>query len=212
MKIVKPSIEVIDRINEQEVYKKIEAIGRTCYKSEDKIMDGSAERFIKMIMANGHETVLEHQSISIRIICDRGVSHEIVRHRIASYSQESTRYVNYKGKDMEFIKPIEIEEFDDTSAGGTERTKEFLIWKIFCKEVEETYNDLISRGVTPQNARSILPNSLKTELVMTANIREWRHFLKLRTSPAAHPDMQVIADKILVWFKKNLPVFVGDFI
>lgn len=216
MKIIEPSVEHIDleccRTEAKDIYRKIERIGRVCYKSEDKITDDSAEKFIKMIISNGHESVLEHHSLTFKIICDRGISHELVRHRIASYSQESTRYVNYESDDIQFIKPSKIKEFDLTSCGGTERNKEYLCWKNACFDAESKYYDLRDLGVKPENARSVLPNCLKTEIVMTANIREWRHFLQLRTSPAAHPDMQVIAYMILDWFKQNLPVFVGDFI
>lgn len=207
MKIVEPRIEYIDLYGSilsptdiNKIYRKIEKIGRVCYKSEDKITDDSAEKFIKMIISNGHESVLEHHSLTFKIICDRGISHELVRHRIASYSQESTRYVNYGGKEMEFIKPVNLKP---------ELEEEFIL---NCEASEMGYNILINRGETPQNARSVLPNCLKTEIIMTANIREWRHFLKLRTSPAAHPDMQVIANMILSWFKQSLPVFVGDLI
>ena len=110
MKIIKPYIELEDKIDGQAILKKIERIGRTCYKSESNITDDSAERFIKNIIKNGHESVLEHVSITLRVICDRGVSHEIVRHRIASYSQESTRYCNYSkdnfNNELTFINPI----------------------------------------------------------------------------------------------------------
>lgn len=178
----------------------VERAGRTCYQSFDKIKEGSAESFIRGIINNGHESVLEHASITVRITTDRGVTHEIVRHRLASYSQESTRYCNYGKKEIEFVKPVQIKH-------GTE---EYKLWRSACEDSEMFYNELIRRGTTPQNARSVLNNSLKTELVMTANIREWRHFFKLRTSVAAHPDIRAVARIILMMFIARFGVFFED--
>lgn len=186
MRIVEPSVELLWITPEP--YKEIEAAGRTCYKSEDKITEDSAIKFCEMIKQRGHASVVEHACASFRIICDRGVSHEIVRHRLASYSQESTRYCNYSkdkfGNEISVIEPPGLE--------GYAR----LIWKRSMEELEKGYNEMIKEGVAPQIARSILPNSLKTELVMTANFREWMHFISLRTSPAAHPQIRPLAEKI----------------
>lgn len=204
MKIVEPSFEIMDQIDGKEIIKKIELIGRVCYKSEDKITDESAETFVKSILKNGHESVIEHEKISVRIVCDRGVSHEIVRHRIASYSQESTRYCNYSkekfGKELTFIKPVFWKE-DSNS---------YHIWEEMMKSVETMYNNLIEIGATPQEARSILPNSLKTEIVVTMNLREWRHFLKLRTSKKAHPQMRQVSLLLLKEFKNIIPIIFDD--
>ena len=204
MKIIQPRIELLDQINGDEILKRIELIGRVCYKSEDKITTDSAKTFVSNILKSGHESVIEHEKISVRIICDRGVSHEIVRHRIASYSQESTRYCNYSkdkfGNELTVIKPLFWNEGRD----------EYLLWYDTIKKIEETYNKMISMGIKPQEARSILPNSLKTEIVVTMNLREWRHFFKLRTSMRAHPQMKEIADMILNEFKKKIPIIFDD--
>lgn len=184
MKIVKPSVELLWITPEP--LKNIEVAGRTCYKSEDKITSDSATKFCEMIKQRGHESVVEHAVASFKIICDRGVSHEIVRHRIASYSQESTRYCNYSkdkfGGEISVIVPPGMEEDID--------------WTVAVSTAEFRYIELINKGVSPQIARSVLPNCLKTELVMTANFREWMHFIKLRTSPAAHPQIRPIAEDI----------------
>ena len=204
MRIINPYIEVIDPVDGNEIIKKIERIGRVCYKSEEKITESSAQEFIQRILKSGHESVIEHEAISVRVICDRGVSHEIVRHRIASYSQESTRYCNYSkdkfGNELTFIKPLFWNEEDEA----------YKIWYNEMLRVEEIYLKLISIGAKPQEARSVLPNSLKTEIVMTMNLREWRHFFKLRNSQKAHPQMQEVASMILAVFKNQIPVLFDD--
>ena len=204
MKIIKPSVEILDDLNPEEILKKLELCGRVCYKSEDKITDESAVKFISNIIKRGHESVLEHVSFSVRFICDRGVSHEIVRHRIASYSQESTRYCNYsKGQfngEITVIEPLYLEP-------GTEG---YEIWKKACQEAEDNYFKLLQYGCTAQEARAVLPNSLKTEIVMTANVREWRHFLKLRTSKAAHPQIKEVAEMLLEQLNFLLPSLFDD--
>lgn len=204
MKIVEPKYEIIDKINGNEILKKIELFGRVCYKSEELITDGSAEKFVNMILKNGHESVLEHEKISVRFICDRGVTHEIVRHRIASYSQESTRYCNYCkdkfGNELTFIKPL----------FWNEKTEEFALWKGAMENVEKVYFEMISLGASPQEARSILPNSLKTEIIVTMNLREWRHFFKLRTGKKAHPQMREITIPLLNEMKEKIPIVFDD--
>ena len=206
MKIINPSVQLEDEIDGQAILKKLERIGRTCYKSESNITDDSAERFIKNIIKNGHESVLEHVSISVRVICDRGVTHEIVRHRIASYSQESTRFCNYSndkfGNELTFIKPIFNKYNCDAGMYDT--------FEDTCRFIEKRYFEMLKHGATPQEARSILPNSLKTELVMTTNLREWRHFFKLRCDKAAHPQTREIANMILKEFKEKIPVIFDD--
>lgn len=204
MRIIKPSFEILDEINGEVILKKIEKIGRVCYKSEDKITDDSARKFVSKILKSGHESVIEHEKVSVRIICDRGVTHEIVRHRIASYSQESTRYCNYNnekfGNELTLIKPLFWEE----------DSKEYKLWLETMQTIEDTYNRLIEAGAEPQQARSILPNSLKTEIVVTMNLREWRHFFKLRTAKRAHPQMREVACALLEEFKKRIPVIFDD--
>lgn len=204
MRIINPSVSLEQDFNPDEVMKHIERAGRVCYKSESKISDDSAEIFIRNILKRGHESVIEHVSLTIKIICDRGVTHEIVRHRIASFSQESTRYCNYSqdkfGRELTFIKPCYWEK-------GDER---YRIWEKTMHHIESEYFNLIEKGALPQEARSILPNSLKTEIYVTMNLREWRHFLKLRTSKAAHPQMRQIALMIYDIFSEKLPVIFED--
>ena len=203
MKIIEPSFEIVP-VNGEEILKNIERAGRTCYKSEDKITTDSARKFVAAIIKSGHESVIEHEKVTARIICDRGVTHEIVRHRIASYSQESTRYCNYGndkfGNELTFIKPCFWKEDDP----------KYMTWKYAMKNAEQAYMDLIRLGATPQEARSVLPNSLKTEIVVTMNLREWRHFFKLRTSPAAHPQIREVAIPMLERFKEIIPIVFDD--
>lgn len=208
MKIIKPIFIIEDKIDGNEILNKIERAGRTCYKSEDKISVDSSRQFIKKIMKIGHESVIEHEKITVRIICDRGVTHEIVRHRIASYSQESTRYCNYSNN--KFGNEITVIEPSFWDKNSKKDKIKYDIWKEALIKAEEAYLKLIELGATPQEARSVLPNSLKTEIVVTMNIREWRHFFKLRTSKAAHPQMQEIARPILDEFKKLIPVLFDD--
>ena len=197
MKIIEASYSIETPIDGAEILKRIEKAGRTCYKSEDRITAESAEAFVRMLIERGHESVLEHESITVRFVCDRGVSHEIVRHRLASYSQESQRYVRYNG-DIEFINP------------HMPNAKAYEAWQELCERAEETYKELLSYGVQPQQARSVLPNSTKTEIVMTANLREWRHFLKLRTAPAAHPQMRELTVPLLHKLQERIPVIFDD--
>ena len=204
MKIIEPSVELINAPDYKTLLTTIEAAGRTCYKSEDKITDGSAEKFVRNILKRGHEAVIEHASLTVRFTCDRGVSHELVRHRLAAYCQESTRYCNYSkdgfGGEITVIKPMSFDCSDSP----------YRIWKRSCENAETAYFDLLNEGCTPQEARSVLPNSLKTEVVMTADMREWRHFIRLRCAPAAHPDMRVVAGLLYDLLKSTYPVFFED--
>ncbi|MDR0943174.1 MAG: FAD-dependent thymidylate synthase [Ruminococcus sp.] len=204
MLIIPPSTEILDDINPARIMQNIEKIGRICYKSEDRITDDSAEKFIRNIIKSGHESVIEHEKISVRFICDRGVTHEIVRHRIASYSQESTRYCNYTkdkfGSELTFIRPCFWEE--DSAA--------YEIWKQTMQASEDAYNALIEGGATPEQARSVLPTSLKTEIAVTMDLREWRHFFRLRGSARSHPQMREVVVPLLVEFKKLLPLIFED--
>ncbi len=240
MKIVNQSVEILDlgfkTIDQpncqysagEQVLAKLEKAGRTCYKSEDKITGESAEKFIRMLLKRGHESVLEHHNITIKFITDRGVTHEMVRHRIASYSQESTRYCNYAGKDMEFILPVEF--YDDLLVGVVEveySGDDILVkkgfkntrtnfpnlatyWLFHMITSENKYVKMINHNCAPQLARSVLPNSLKTEIVMTANLREWRHFFKLRCAKAAHPQMRELAWMALNQVSSAIPIVFED--
>lgn len=204
MKIIEPSVELVDDFDAAAVMKKIERAGRVCYKSEGNIKDDSAEKFIRGIIKRGHESVIEHATVSFKIICDRGVTHELVRHRLASYSQESSRFCDYSagkfGGELTFIKPCFWSEDDDN----------FKLWKSTMAELEKNYLALRAGGARPEEARSILPNSLKTEIFVTMNLRELRHFLKLRTAKAAHPQMREVALKIYQILVAKLPAVFDD--
>ena len=200
MKLIAPSFELLDKPNGAEMLQKLELAGRVCYKSEERITPDSAAGFIGRILHSGHESVLEHEKLTVRLICDRGVTHEIVRHRIASYSQESTRYCNYSKdkfqRELTFIRPFFWES----------EPEKFAVWKKAMESAEQAYLTLIDLGASPQEARSVLPNSLKTEIVVTMDLREWRHFFRLRTAPAAHPQMREIALPLLEAFRQTVPV------
>ena len=204
MRIIDPSVELINAPTYDALLNTIEVAGRVCYKSEDKIQEGSAEKFIAGIIKRGHEAVIEHGVLTVKFICDRGVTHEIVRHRIASYCQESTRYCNYSqdkfGNEITVIRPCFL----------TEGTRKYELWHCACDRAESAYFDMLICGCTPQEARSVLPNSLKTEVVMTANIREWRHFIKLRTSEKAHPQMRQVAGMLQNLLVEKYPVFFKE--
>ena len=204
MKVIKPSFQILTPIYEERnnILRQIESAARTCYKSEDKMTDESASKMVKNLINRQHLAMLEHAHITVKFICDRGVSHEIVRHRLASYAQESTRYCNYSlGKFDEEIVVIEPFFFK-------EGTPEYLAWYSACEFSEKAYMELIKMGRSPQEARSVLPNSLKTEIVVTMNIREWIHFFNLRaigTTGAPHPQMKEIALRVLEVFSEALP-------
>jgi len=207
MKIIKPFYTIETPIDGDYILRLIEKAGRTCYKSENSISEDSAKRFVKSLIERGHLSVIEHYSVSVRIICDRGVSHELVRHRPASYTQESTRYCNYtKGKfdgELTFIEPCFWQNTKST---------EYEIWKDAMSQCEKDYIRLIEIGATPQEARSILPNSLKTEILVTMNLREWRHFFTLRTAKASHPQMREITIPLLNEFKEKIPIVFNDIV
>lgn len=204
MRIIKSSYAIITPIDGDVILNRIEQCGRICYKSEDRITDDSALKFVDRIIKRGHESVLEHCAFTVKFICDRGVSHEIVRHRLASYCQESTRYCNYSKDDFDgeitVIEPFYL----------TPNTNVYDEWKEACGRAETAYFNLLEGGCTPQEARAVLPNSLKTEIIMTANIREWRHFLKLRTSNAAHPQIREVAIPLLNELQDRIPILFDD--
>lgn len=202
MKVISPSFEILAMEDAETILKRIEAAGRTCYKSEDKITPVSAEAFVRRIIKSGHHSVLEHVSATVRLTCDRGVSHEIVRHRLASYSQESTRYCNYGRDDgLVFIKPCFLKASD---------VNRYSLWESAMQAAEHAYNSLLLCGATPQEARSVLPNSLKTEVVITANMREWRHIFKLRCDKTAHPQMRELMVPLLCEMNERCPVLFED--
>jgi len=204
MNIIEPSVEILTPIDADTVYKHLERCGRVCYKSEDKIDTGSAEKFLRRIVRSGHESVLEHYDITFKVVCDRAVSHQIVRHRIASYSQESQRYCNYTkdgfNHSVSFVAPMWYDS----------RPEQAAIWTRACREAEDAYFRLIEGGCTPQEARAVLPNCTKTELVCTMNVRELRHFLRLRTSKAADPSIRTVAWMLLITLKFKLPALFED--
>jgi thymidylate synthase (FAD) len=201
MKIIKPSV-IIESQDWSNMLKRIETKGRVCYKSEEKITDDSAAKFIENLLKRGHLSVLEHSSISVKFVCDRGVSHEIVRHRIASYSQESTRYCNY-GNDDNGITVIEPYFLDKESFA-------YLSWENAMLATERHYRELLMYKYPPQKARSVLPNSLKTEIWVTYNLREWIHFFSLRAEKAGHPQMRQVVIPLLLKFKEMLPEIFGN--
>ena len=207
MKIIKADFEILN-CSHQFPLKFIEQVARTCYKSESRIDTDSAKKFVAGLIKSGHEAMIEHVSVTVKFICDRGVSHEIVRHRLASFAQESTRYCNYSqdkfNNELTFIEPL---FYDWSSMCGKDK---YNAWASTCEIAERQYLALLNMGSTPQEARSILPNSLKTELIMTANLREWRHFLQLRTAPSAHPQMRELTIPLLKALKQFIPVVFDD--
>lgn len=220
MNIMKAEFEILTPISHGGIVelKHIEKIGRICYKSEDRITeDGeSAKKFVKMLIDRGHEAMIEHSSLSVKFTVDRGVSHELVRHRIASFAQESTRYVNYSldkfGNEINVIhieKGIALDKkMDNMDANAIAAIIEE--WEMAMKDAERHYMKMIDLGATPQIARSVLPSSTKTELIITANYREWRAFFKLRIPAAAHPQMREITIPLLDELKMRLPVIFDD--
>ena len=175
----------------------IERIGRVCYKSEHRITSSSAAPFVRNIIERGHESVLEHISITVRFVTDRAIANELVRHRIAAYSQESTRYCNYKDK-IEFIYPKNVSD------------KQLQLIMEACACAATTYQTLIADGATPEVARDVLPLCTKTELIATYNLREWRHILRLRTDKAAHPKMRELMQTLLQFFQGLVPIIFDD--
>jgi len=219
MNIIKPSVEILTKVDGNEVLKMIEVAGRVCYKSEDSITEDSSKKFVEMLIKRGHEAMIEHYNITAKFVCDRGVSHEIVRHRVASYAQESTRYCDYNkdkfGSQITYIQPCWFE--NDYSNYSSKELEELLElneleeeWLNVMYDTEQSYLKLIKLGWKAQQARSILPNSLKTEIIMTANLREWRHFFKLRTASVAHPQMREVAIMLLNQMKIMIPIVFDD--
>ena len=202
IKIIEPRVELITSINYEEIIGLIERCGRTCYKSEDMITKGSAEQFVKMLIKRGHESVLEHVSITVKFIGDRTMSHQLVRHRIGSYSQESQRYCNYNKKgELEVVCPPDIK-----------RAPVFDRWYEHVFNSYITYKELIKSGIEPEDARSVLPGCCKTEVATTYNIRQWRHFFKVRTDKHAQWQIRALVTALLKVFKVRMPVLFDDLI
>jgi thymidylate synthase (FAD) len=204
MKVISPYHEIISPLDGNAILAIIETAGRTCYKSEDKITAGSAGTFARRMVASGHHSVIEHAFLTVRFVCDRGVSHELVRHRMASFSQESTRYANYSkdkfGREITVVRP----------PFWHEDSNEYACWKVAMQAAEDSYLKLVDMGARAEQARSVLPNSLKTEIVTTCNLREWRHVLKLRCARAAHPQIRELMLPLLSELKEELPDIFED--
>lgn len=210
MKIIRSSYEILTPIDGIKELQAIEKIGRVCYKSEDRITsDGeSAKKFVAMLIKKGHEAMIEHSSLSVKFICDRGISHELVRHRIASFAQESTRYCNYsKGKFNGEISVIDIGKMTENCDNVNLILQE---WYNAMQDAEKHYMEMINLGASPQIARSVLPTSQKTEITVTANYREWRNFFKLRTAKSAHPQMRELTIPLLKDLQSKLPIIFDD--
>lgn len=197
---------------------RIEMAGRTCYKSEDKITDASAPQFVRMLIKRGHEAMLEHGGATVKFVTNRGVTHELVRHRLCAFGQESTRYVNYGGSDIAFILPVWCDaEILGAHVGDYRATSDDATntWMNAMWNLEQAYRALLDEGWRPEQAREVLPNSLKTEIVVTANYREWRHIFKLRAlglSGRPHPQMQALMLPVLESFRQALPPLFEDLV
>lgn len=209
MRIIQPTFEILAFT--PNMTKVIELGIRTAYKSEDRMTDDSDRKIIELIKSFKHESTLEHATITVKFITDRGVSHELVRHRIASFTQESTRYCNYS-KDKFGSEITVIEPFFYTYSYTQDDKTSILYdsWKRACIAAENEYFFQLESGARPQEARAVLPNSLKTEIVVTANIREWRKIFELRTSKEAHPQIRQIMCPLLLEFRKHWDILFDD--
>lgn len=206
MQIVEQSHEVISI--PENLLQTLELAGRTCYKSEDKITSDSAEKFVGMLIGRGHHAMIEFGSIIVKFITNRGVTHELIRHRLCSFAQESTRYVNYGGSDIQFIRPVWVDK-EPTEKLPAENPP-YALWMFAMHQSEKYYNFLLQSGWRPEQAREVLPPSLKTEIVVQANIREWRHIFKLRTASQAHPQMRALMLPLLEELRQKLPIVFDD--
>ncbi len=196
MRIVKPSVSIESTISYNEALRLVENATRVCYKSEDKIKEGSAEKLIRGIIKAKHFGCIEHVSLTVKFICDRACSHQLVRHRLMSFNQKSQRYC--KEDNLEVIKP---EGLENTS-----------LWLESCRQAENAYAEMIRRGEKPEVARGVLPNSTATEIYATANLREWRHFFELRCHRTAQRDIRSLALSLLCQMFEQYPVFFEDMV
>jgi thymidylate synthase (FAD) len=217
MRVIEPYFEMLTPFSAGgvEELQKIEKAARTCYKSEDKIDNKgeSAKKLVTALIKSGHEAMLEHSQLSVRFVVDRGISHELVRHRLFSFAQESSRYVNYSkdkfGNEITFIEPIFYQATEEhfKDAALIDRYEE---WTEACQDAEKSYFRLLQMGASAQEARNVLPNSTKTEIVVTGNYREWRNFFKLRGDKAAHPQMREVTIPLLHVLKGMIPIVFDD--
>lgn len=222
-KIIKPRFQILSRLNERNILRHLERCGRICYKSEDKINDDSCYKFIKMLLSRGHESVIEHYSFTVKFVCSRSLSHQLVRHRLCSFSEQSQRYCNFETKvEMGIILPYWLDDNDkrrikNKSFSSTLQVPNNISLK--CQHwLDTVIESIVSYGIlirnnsemTPQQVRSILPNAAKTEIVCTANLRQWRHILKLRTSKGADPEIKELMIPLLNKLKEKLPTIFGD--
>lgn len=211
MNVLESSFSIESVIDGIQILKNLEKVGRVCYKSEDKITKDSCQMFVKGIISSGHHTILEHEKITVKFICSRSITHALVRHRIASYSQESTHYCNYSkekfGKQITVIAPpfLDYVRKEEPNHG-----MHHFIWNSTIRIIEEAYFKLIELGVPAKEARDILPIGLKTELYMTANLREWRHILTLRCADDENTAMKELMRKVLKEFKQLIPIIFDD--
>ena len=196
MQVIKSSVELVNPMSYKEALNITELATRVCYKSEDKMKEGSAEKLIKGIIKSKHFGCLEHVNLTVKFICDRACSHQLVRHRLMSFNQKSQRYC--KEDNLEVIKPV-----------GLENTS---LWLESCRQAENAYAELIRRGEKPEVARGVLPNSTATEIYATANLREWRHFFELRCHRTAQRDIRSLALSLLCQMFKQYPVFFEDMV
>ena len=196
MRIIKPSVSIESNISYEEALRIVENATRVCYKSEDKIKEGSAEKLIRGIIKAKHFGCIEHVSLTVKFICDRACSHQLVRHRLMSFNQKSQRYC--KEDNLEVIKPDGL--------------KNTAIWLESCRQAENAYAELIRRGEKPEVARGVLPNSTATEIYATANLREWRHFFELRCDRTAQKDIRMLALELLCQMFEKYPVFFEDLV
>ena len=217
VKIIEQSYEILTNLDGLVILKNIERAARTCYKSEPLTTeDGeSAKKLCKKLVELKHTAMLEHGGlISVRIICNRGLTHELVRHRLCSYAQESTRYCDYSkdkhGKEITVIKPLDFVSMYKDNDKDNELKIKYYYWAISIDMAEQCYFELRKLGVLPQVARGVLPLDLKTEIIISANPTEWRHIFKLRTSEAAHPQIRAIMRNLLEDFKKKIPIIFDD--
>jgi thymidylate synthase (FAD) len=212
MKIIDIGIEWMDKEPDgAQMIANVARMGRICYQSEGKTSD---EDFVRRLIERGHTSVLEHEKVSVIVLCDRGVTHELVRHRIASYSQESTRYCNYSrekfGSGVTYINLNPGLELDPAKLNELQRDLILTEWLVACEDAEKHYLRMLELGASPQIARSVLNNSTKTQIAITMNLREWRHFFALRCAPAAHPQMRELALKLLEKLHDAIPVLFDD--
>lgn len=210
-KFVQLSWEFMEVPRPKEMLRLIEKAARTCYKSEDKTTLDSDEQLIRSCIKNGHESVLEHAKLTVKIVCDRGTSHELVRHRIASYSQESIRYCNYStgkfGSELTFVEPTDLTMDKLCTSDATDKR---IVWEDAMNKAEQSYLHLVKLGAKTDICRGVLPTDIKTEIAVTMNMREWRHFFKLRCSKKAHPNIRYIAKSILYTFYQLMPCLFED--